>query len=59
MCERTAEYEIFHKKIVEIVVASLGEENRYFFDECCDYLEEFEAGESPEDVAQAQIEAVE
>ena len=56
---RTPEYELFHNKVVEIVVAKLGEENRWFYNDVCDYLEEFEAGESPEDVAQAQIEAAE
>jgi hypothetical protein len=56
---RTPEYEMYHQKIVELLVAATGEEWRHQWDLMCDYTQEFEDGETPEIVAQAQIDAAE
>jgi hypothetical protein len=54
--ERSPEYEIFHAKIVELLVAATGEEWRYWWDQMNEYTQEFEDGETPEIVAQVNIE---
>jgi hypothetical protein len=55
---RTPEYEAYHQRVVDACVARTTEEMRHFFDVECDYLEEFAADEDPDDVATAQIEAM-
>jgi hypothetical protein len=56
--ERTPEYRTYHQRVVEACVALMGEENRDFFDDECDYFDEFHAGTLPEDVAREQWESI-
>ena len=53
------EYIAYHRRIVELLVEKTGEEWRYWWDQMNDYSQEFEDGETPEIVAQAQIDAEE
>jgi hypothetical protein len=52
------EYQAYHKQVVEACVKLMGEQARSFFDTECDYLDEFWEGADPEEVAQAQYDAV-
>lgn len=52
------EYRVFHRAVVAECVRLMGDEALVFFDQQCDYLEEFERGDIPEDVARAQYEAL-
>jgi hypothetical protein len=56
--KRTPEYEAFHQKVVGACVKIMGEEHREFFDMECDYLDEFAEGLDPDEVAQAQYDAL-
>lgn len=56
---RTPEYEIYHKRVVEALVKKTDESYRHMWDIECEYLQEFEDGEDPEIVAQANIDAME
>jgi hypothetical protein len=59
MSLRSPEYEAYHRKVVELLVAATGEEWRHQWNLMCDYTQEFEDGETPEVVAEANIEAME
>jgi hypothetical protein len=52
------EYSAYHTKVVDACAALMGENQRQFFDEQCDYFEEFERNEEPDEVAWAQWEAL-
>ena len=52
------EYRAYHARVVEACVRLMGEQCRGFFDEECDYLEEFAANEDPCDVAVSQQESL-
>ena len=56
--ERTIEYEAYHKKVVEACVVLMTENAREFFDKECDYFDEFERGDDPDEVAQNQLDAM-
>jgi hypothetical protein len=52
------QYQVYHEQVVEACAKLMGEQVRDFFDKQCDYLEEFMEGADPEEVAQAQYDAV-
>jgi hypothetical protein len=56
--EWSPEYALYHARVVDACVELMGQNVREFFDEQCDYFEEFECGDKPEDVAQNQYEAM-
>ena len=51
-------YQDYHARVVSECVRLMGELNRIFFDEVCDYVEEFNNGTDPEEVAFQQQESV-
>jgi hypothetical protein len=51
-------YAEYHKDVVNACCVLMGEEHRAFFENECTYLDEFADGDKPEDVAQAQLEAI-
>lgn len=46
------EYLTYHAAVVEACVALAGEDTRHFWDKQCDYVEDYEAGTLPEEVAE-------
>ena len=52
------EYQRYHKQVVEACVRLIGERCRQFFDTQCDFLEEFNSEQDPEEVAQDQLESL-
>ena len=51
------DYQHYHDRVVEECVRLMGEQNRQFFDEVCDYIPEYLEGIEPREVALAQQEA--
>lgn len=49
--KETPEYQAYHRRVVEACVELMGEQAREFFDKQCDFIEQFAAGDEPEDVA--------
>ncbi len=52
--KETAEYKAYHARVVQACVDLMGERVRRFFDEQCDYLEEFAEQLDPHEVASSQ-----
>jgi hypothetical protein len=52
------EYAQYHDAVVNACAELMGESVRPFFEEQCDYFEEFEEGIEPEEVAMAQFDAL-
>jgi len=50
--------EQYHKDVVEACVELMGEENRDFFDHQCSYESHYEEGQTPQECAEAQYEAL-
>lgn len=52
------EYRAYHRRVVEACVELMGEDVRRFFDEQCDYLEEFLKDEDPIEIAENQLDSM-